>query len=67
MSDIPVVVGDRVLITKGLAEGRRGVVRRTTRQRKGERKAIFWVELGPGEEHAFFRDEFVWDQFAETE
>lgn len=58
---IPVIIGDRVLIATGLCLGRRGVVKRTQRQSKGEKKALFWVELGPGEEHAFLREEFVWD------
>jgi hypothetical protein len=57
---VPVIVGDRVRIVSGLATGREGVVRRTQRQRKGERKAVFWVEVGPGEEHAFFREELTW-------
>lgn len=64
---VPVVVGDRVRIVAGLAGGRSGVVKRTVRQRKGERKAIFWVELAPGEEHAFFREEFQWDAYAECD
>ena len=57
----PVIIGDRVRIVTGPCEGRVGVVRRTQRQRTGEQKAIFWVEVWPGETHAFFRDEFVWD------
>lgn len=61
----PIIVGDRVRVVGGPCEGRTGVVVRTTRQRKGERKAIFWVEVGPGEEHAFYRDELAWDLYAE--
>lgn len=58
---IPVIIGDRVLIVDGLCIGRRGVVRRTMRQRGGKKEAIFWVEVERGEQHAFLRDEFVFD------
>ena len=54
------VIGDGVRVIDGLAKGRSGVIRRTSRQSKGYRRPIFWVELAPGEQHAFHDEELEW-------
>lgn len=54
------VIGDDVRVVEGPAKGRHGVIRRTSRQSKGYRRPIFWVELARGEEHAFYDEELQW-------
>jgi hypothetical protein len=55
----PIIVGDLVLVARGTCKDRRGKVKRTQRQSRGERRAIFWVEVGAGETHAFFAEELL--------
>jgi hypothetical protein len=55
----PVSPGDRVRIVAGLCVGREGVIRSIMRQTHGDRRVLFWIDLG-GEQHVFLREEFKW-------
>lgn len=49
----PLVVGDRVKVVQRIGLGRVGEIVRVT----GTQRPIYWVQLAPDEEHAFWASE----------
>lgn len=64
MINVLLVPGDVVRVVKGITTGRSGPISRMQRQAMGDRKVILWVEVAPGESHAYHAEELDFVSYA---